>query len=231
MQHFNNGPCKNAEFSCRIIQTIDKPARINGDKGPLDPETSRFRRKKEDDWIRKLQTLYPYGLNNRMGKNSDQREDNPVKVLLQPRRRRRKRKRRFRPKKETVKAEDIYVEITGNFTNMDISMDTDAINSSIVSARKKIPQMKKKEVRRLGKIALDDIGGDNFIPRRILHVIVDLTKSKLQDNKIKKNTPSKPRMDILAFTVGYKNHGVGMINMRSIIRKKKLLDIVLIYGL
>ena len=223
VQHFNQGACKGATYSCRIIQTVDMPAKINN---KLDPVATKYRRKKEDKWIAQLQTLYPYGLNNRMGKNSDQRqEDEPVKVLLQSRRRRRTRKKRCRPNKdkEIVPAEDIYAEITGKFTNENEAKDTAVITSAIVSARKKIPQMTKKEVKRLGKMALEDIGGDNSIPRRILHVIIDLTKSKMQNNKIKP-IPTKRKKDILAFVVRYKNHGTGMIDMKSIMRKKKVCD-------
>ena len=223
VQHFNQGACKGATYSCRIIQTVDRPAKIDN---KLDPVATKYRRTMEDKWIAQLQTLYPYGLNNRMGKNSDQRkEDEPVKVLLQPRRRKRNRKRRSRPNKnkEVILAENVYDEITGSFTQENDSKDTAVINSAIVSARKKIPRMKKKEVKRLGMMALEDIGGENVIPRRILHVIVDLTKSKMQDNKIKQN-PVKRKKDILAFVVRYKNHGTGMIDMKSIMRKKKTHD-------
>ena len=129
----------------------------------------------------------------------------------------------MRPKNDTTIAEDIYEEITGRFINVDDSMDTTTINSATVSARKKIPQMKKKEVKRLGKMALNDVGSDNFIPRRILHVIIDLTMAKLQDNQVK-NIPTKPKKQILAFVVRYKNHGIGMIDMKSIIREKKVYD-------
>ena len=64
----------------------------------------------------------------------------------------------------------------------------------------------KKEVKQLGMKALEDIGGDNVIPRRILHIIVDLTRSKMQDNRVK-HIPVKPKKEILAFVVGYKNQG------------------------
>merc|ERR1712045_839746 len=76
VQHFNQGACKGATYSCRIIQTVDRPAKIDN---KLDPVATKYRRTMEDKWIAQLQTLYPYGLNNRMGKNSDQRkEDEPV---------------------------------------------------------------------------------------------------------------------------------------------------------
>ena len=54
-------------------------------------------------------------------------------------------------------------------------------------------------------------------------MIIDLAKSKLQDNKIKV-IDKKPKKDILPFVVRYKNHGVEKINMQSLIRKKKVCD-------
>ena len=48
----------------------------------------------------------------------------------------------------------------------------------------------------------------------------------MQDNQPKKKIVKKPHKDILPFIVRYKNHGVGMIDMRSILRKKKVCDVL-----
>ena len=222
VKHFNEGACAQARYTCRIIQTINLPAKKNG---KLDLDTNRYRRKQEDMWITNLQTLYPYGLNNRLGKNMDQREDDAVKVVLQPRRRKRKRKRRFRPRKENVKGDGVGVfsDIIGLVINDHSIPDTDRINLAIQSARKILPQLKKKEVAIVGKLALEEIGSERRIPSRVLHVVIDLAKSKMQDNQVKKMV-KKPHKDILPFIVRYKNHGVGMIDMRSLLRKKKVCD-------
>ena len=155
----------------------------------------------------------------------DQQEDEAVKVIFQSRRKKRKRKRRFRPRKESVKGEEVYNDLIRLFEENYLTNNADVINTVVQSARKIIPQLKKKEVAIIGKLALEEIGSDKRIPRRVLHVIIDLTKSKLQDNQERKKA-MKPHKEILPFIVRYKNHGVGMIDMRTILRKKKVCDAV-----
>ena len=115
----------------------------------------------------------------------DQRdEDEAIKVLLRPRKRNRKRKRRFRPRKENVKGdgEGVFNDIIGSFINSHSIQVTDRINEAVQSARKIIPQLKKKEAAKIGKLALEEIGSERIVPRRILHVMIDLSKSKMQDS-------------------------------------------------
>ena len=63
----------------------------------------------------KLRTVYPYGLNNRLGKNLDQRETEDT-VYKEFTRRKRKRKRRFRKRKiPWITADELYKEIYNLF--------------------------------------------------------------------------------------------------------------------
>ena len=64
-EHFSQGNCKGATFSVNIIEKL--PGDGRGDDGSIDPSDARLRRKKERDWMRKLRTVYPFGLNDRTG--------------------------------------------------------------------------------------------------------------------------------------------------------------------
>ena len=70
-QHFSQGHCKGATFSVNIVEKLPgdgRDATHNKDElGALDPAITRIRRKKETHWMLKLRTVYPFGLNDRVG--------------------------------------------------------------------------------------------------------------------------------------------------------------------
>ena len=220
VKHFNEGICQGAEFTCRVIQTINKPPRLKN--GKMNLETSRYRKKKEDEWMEKLQTIYPYGLNNRHGKNKDQEdEDTVVRQVFTKRRKKRNRRKRYRPKKVFEKGVDVYSSITDGFTGTR-NLDKDTLATAISVAHKKIPQMRLSEIRKMGELALEDLRRNNDIPIRMLHIILDLCRSKL--DKSQGNVRKTHKRIELPFTVKYLNHGVEMIDLKSIIRKVDVVD-------
>ena len=79
IDYFNFGPCKDKDYSAKIIKTLRLPARKNG---KLDPH-STTQRKREDYCMEELHTIYPYGLNNRHGMNLDQHcEDEAIRTVF-----------------------------------------------------------------------------------------------------------------------------------------------------
>ena len=78
-EHFSKGKCKGASFSVNIIEKLPGDGRSHSDtnntKGKPDPAITRLRRKKETDWMLKLRTVYPYGLNDRVGDEYMQEKD------------------------------------------------------------------------------------------------------------------------------------------------------------
>ena len=96
IEHFNYGMCKDKTYNVKIIETIAAEGKKNG---KMDWTTASFRRKREDYWMEELETIHPYGLNNRHGKNLDQRDDNDaVCKVFGKKRKSRNRKRRFHRK-------------------------------------------------------------------------------------------------------------------------------------
>ena len=64
-EHFSKGSCKGASYFVRIVEKLEGSGRdVNGE---VDPSVTVIRRKKETEWMLKLRTVFPYGLNDRIG--------------------------------------------------------------------------------------------------------------------------------------------------------------------
>ena len=64
-KHFSVGLCKNANYIVNIIEKLSGSGR--DDNGNPIPGVTVERQKKETKWMLTLQTVYPYGLNDRVG--------------------------------------------------------------------------------------------------------------------------------------------------------------------
>ena len=63
--HFTKGLCKDSEYSVQIIEKIKGSGRT--ERGAIDVKTTSERKQREVHWMLKLRTVYPYGLNDRIG--------------------------------------------------------------------------------------------------------------------------------------------------------------------
>ena len=66
INHYKN-VCKGVSFSIHILEKLEGDGFINGQR---DFSVRKLRLQREDYWIKKLRTIYPYGLNER-AKNSN----------------------------------------------------------------------------------------------------------------------------------------------------------------
>ena len=64
-KHFGVGLCRNANYIVNITEKLSGPGR--DDNGIPIPDVTVERQKKETKWMLTLQTVYPYGLNDRVG--------------------------------------------------------------------------------------------------------------------------------------------------------------------
>ena len=63
--HFNSGLCKGSDYKLNIIEKLEGTG-IDVD-GKRDPTVTKIRTGKETNWMLLLRTVYPYGLNDRIG--------------------------------------------------------------------------------------------------------------------------------------------------------------------
>ena len=204
-------------LAIQILETIKHPAKKDG---KLNPVTSRHRRKREDFWMETLHTVYPYGLNNRHGRNKDQEdEEKAVKTSLKPRCKKKERKHCFRRTSDIKDGGLIYKDITSMFGKEEDSNNVEYLNQAIKGSHKIILQLREWEVKKIGELALEDSYNDSHVPIRLLHMIIDLTRAKLQTRNTESNKEKKKGNTKLAFIVRYQNHGIQMLNLGSMIHK------------
>lgn len=63
--HFSEGFCKNANYHVQIIEKLEGNGRTG--RKALDSQVTSLRKARETHWMLKLRTVYPYGLNDRIG--------------------------------------------------------------------------------------------------------------------------------------------------------------------
>lgn len=61
--HFNFGVCKDSSYTVQILEKLKGTGRTA--RGAIDPKITSLRKSRENYWIMKLRTVYPYGLNDR----------------------------------------------------------------------------------------------------------------------------------------------------------------------
>ena len=69
VQHFQNGRCKGATFTFQIIENLVGTGRTDDDKS--DPQFTPARKSRETQWMLAMRTVYPYGLNEKIGETGD----------------------------------------------------------------------------------------------------------------------------------------------------------------
>ena len=67
-EHLSLGPCKGSEYFVQVVEKMSGSGRIGKE---VDPQITKERRKREDQWMLKLRTVYPYGLNDALNEIVD----------------------------------------------------------------------------------------------------------------------------------------------------------------
>ena len=61
-EHFTSGRCRGSEYTVQIVEQMSGNGRLAN--GKVDLDIQRERKKREDGWMLKLRSVYPYGLND-----------------------------------------------------------------------------------------------------------------------------------------------------------------------
>ena len=80
INHFTN-VCPGAKFSIRVLEKLPGNGYKNGKR---DKEMYKYRLEREDFWMKKLRTIYPYGLNEKSKDMNKKSLNWPVGKLFPP---------------------------------------------------------------------------------------------------------------------------------------------------
>ena len=76
-EHFNSGLCKDSDYTVTILEKLEGFGRT--ERGAIDLNIRRSRLQREKHWMLKMRTVYPFGLNDRVGDEYKRDDDeNPI---------------------------------------------------------------------------------------------------------------------------------------------------------
>ncbi len=212
-RHFSEGDCKGKEFDVQIVEKIAGNGRLGN--GGINEDIRKFREHREEYWIKELQTVFPYGLNNRLEKNLEQRSiDDPVYNDLNSTQTRR-RNRGSKSGEYTLTADEVWNRIS-----------IAPKESKISTALKLVPQMKKGELKALGLKNLDCELQETFMVR-LKEIIDDRIRAKLANDRQHRRKVEEPKKDIShILKIKFVNKGFESLNLKSILKNNEVKDCI-----
>ena len=133
--HFNSVLCKEARYTVQVIEILDGNGR--DEKNNVDKEVTTLRRKRETEWMLKLRTVYPYGLNDRVGNEYRSTLTSTIAHCFPKLERKRQRLSRSRRPRQINSAIDIILELS-SILHGDIQNAMNLIRVLLDSKTKKI---------------------------------------------------------------------------------------------
>ena len=211
-RHFSEGDCKNKEYEVQIIEKLNGNGRLLN--GKIDENDRRYREKREEFWIKEMKTVFPYGLNNRLHKNLDQRNeiDDPVYKDFNAKRVRGKRRGNNQRSGNRLTATMLW----NHLRNKDV-------NGKIKAVLKYIPQMKKDEIKKFG-VLNQESNAENYQDQRVKDIIDDRIISKLLLNTSNKKQEKKTPTHFCK--VVFDNKCMERIALQKILRSQEVLDTI-----
>ena len=212
--HFNSGKCKGAKYTVNILEKLDGSGRT--ERRAMDPESTAYRKQREIYWMLKLRTVYPYGLNDRIG---DEYKSHDTHIIVG---------KRFPPLKRTFPRENRGSLRKGNHS-LTPNMFYDNLQNMFHRDIKKVPNfirtsltnMKKSSLRSIHEklnMELNNKPSDfDFTQYYLLALDIIETKLYTKPPSIKK----KPAPENVC-TIFFDNKGIELINLPRILHDKSL---------
>ena len=204
-EHFSKGSCKGAAYTVNIIEKLEGDGRDN--TGKIDPSITTIRRKKETEWMLKLRTAFPYGLNARIGNEYMTERGNSIISTQFPSLKRHNKHSRVRTKKYVSR--DLIIK---HFPYIVMeSIKTDRRNTMNL-IRVLLSTLTKSNFKKLGDIINDFLitKHDNFLFSQFFLAALDTISGRILRTPpvVKRKLPSKYRINI-----NFCNKGIDFINL------------------
>ena len=211
--HFSKGLCKNATFTVNIIEKLPGNGRDND--GNMDPAVTRIRKRKETNWMLKLRTVFPFGLNDRVGDEYMTNRDHCNVSSKFPSLKRTSERLKVRTKhpisSNTILDHFIYIINESFHTNL---RNTRNLIRVLLSSLKK--SSCRILVDRINDFLYDK--HDSFPYFHYFHAALDILQSKIGEFHITSapiKSPPSNRCHIL-----FSNKAIDFINIHKILRDK-----------
>ena len=213
-KHFSVGLCKNANSIVNIMEKLSGSGR-DGNSNPI-PGVTAERQKKETIWMSTLQTVYPYGLNDRVGDEYMTEKDSKVvgnKFL--PLHRLYK-----RPEYNYSKNKLDYSFLKLNFVKILTTHLDHNLKDAGYFIHVSIKSFKMSFLKYMCNDVYDFLSSeaDSFPNQQWYEMTLDLVESRIYNPPASKSTKTKPKNVIKLHFV---NKGMDMINISKIINDKK----------
>ena len=211
-EHFTNGLCENAEYTVQIIEKLDGNGRT--DRKAINPNDTKIRKEREKHWMLKLRTVYPYGLNDRIG--DEFKIEKNVKLIASqfPKLDRQFiRETKGNRKGNNHTSSESFMEMLINLLHHNIPDAMNYIRSTLASIR-------KRTLKEIAELLNDIVAEDEY--NVYLHwylAAIDTIESKLYKPPTEKPI-SKRRSD--NFKVSFVNKAVEMINIPRLLHSPAL---------
>ena len=214
-EHFSQGLCKGATFTVHIMEKLHGNGRDA--EGTIDPAITAVRRKKETDWMLKLRTVFPHGLNDRIG--DDYMSDKDLCNIYSkfPPLKRVKDRHRIRSKNyissQFISKHFIYILNESFRTNLKNTMNL--IRTLLSSLRKSSC-----------KLLLDSINEyllskhDSYLYTQYFRAALDILSSKVDRIQVQPKVKSLPSNRC---HIKFDNKAVDFINLQQILHNKDVI--------
>ena len=213
-RHFNQGPCQGAEYTIHIIEKLEGDGRDENNK--IDKGIASLRRRKETEWMLKLQTVYPFGLNDRIGDEyMTDREENIVSLRFPPLKRIKKHTVRVRTKNNTKN--DF---ITKNFIYIIMESIREDRKNSMNLIRVLLSSLRKAQVKKIGETIQDFLEekSENFQFIQYFLAALDIIYGKLFSEKSTNNKSMGKTIPKFRIKIKFLSKGIDFLNLNKILK-------------
>ena len=211
--------CNGYNFKYQILEKL--PGDGYNSSGEVDPDMLIIRKKKEDEWIKKLRTIYPYGLNESASeKETDSSVRHPAVGKLFPPLPRSSRQYRSRDNRTNHSS---ILSCEEFFEKLDTLIRTD-LHNTFNEIRKMLNIAKKKVLK---EIAFQIMERDNFTFHenrfQIYEYILDVIDTKFlkEEEPIKKRKAPKN-----VISIQFVNKGLEDIHVSKIFRSPEVTSLL-----
>mgnify|MGYP001792462320 CR=1 FL=1 len=211
--HFNSGLCKRATYSVQVIEVFNGSGRDENNN--VDKVATNIRRERETELMLKLRTVYPYGLNDRVGNEYRSSLTSAIALRFPKLERKHERTARVRNSRNINSDVDVILEMS-SILHGDIQ---NAMNSIRV-----LLESKTKKVLKTFVTAINDFlerQTDNFPFLSWYLAALDIIECKLY-----KKEPPKPKKQVpkSILKVLFQNKGLDFINFQKIINMDDVIS-------